>query len=224
MTVRKLGLAWSGAVFAACILPLAPPAAFAHPHVWIEANLEIVRNEAGEATQIRHVWRFDELFSSSLILDFDENGNGELDRAELDTIGKETRQSLGEYNFYTEVRNGEAVVDFYEPDPYLVDWENGRLIMIMALELTAPQKIGPQGFKVAVSDPTYYVAVELTSEDPVKVSGKGADCTYDITVPDWDALYARDAQKLADLFSAGADEKVEASDDYLTWINFSCPS
>lgn len=196
----------------------------AHPHVWIEANLEIVRDGKGQATEIRHVWRFDEIFSSSLVLDFDDNGNGQLDEKELEEIGKVTRESLTEYNFYTEVRSGSNIVDFYEPEPYIIDYKNGQLLMIMALELTKPQPMGTEGFKVAVSDPTYYVAVDLPDPTAVIVSGNGKKCTSEIIVPDWDALYARDADRLADLFAAAPDEKVDGSEDYLTWVEFHCPA
>ena len=209
---------------AACLLLSSGLPGAAHPHVWIEANLEIVRDANGQATEIRHVWRFDEIFSSSLLLDFDNNGNGKLDAEELEEIGKVTRESLGEYNFYTEVRSGSNIVDFYEPEPYIVDFDNGQLLMIMALELTKPQPMGAEGFKVAVSDPTYYVAVELADPTAVTVSGNGEKCTSKIVVPDWDALYARDADRLADLFAAAPGEKVEGSEDYLTWVEFHCPA
>ncbi|WP_075997392.1 DUF1007 family protein [Salaquimonas pukyongi] len=220
LTVRSTLIA---GLAASLLLSSGMPGA-AHPHVWIEANLEVVRNEKGEATEIRHVWRFDEIFSSSLVLDFDDNGNGELDPEELETIGKETRISLAEYNFYTEIRSGSKVIDFFEPEPYIVDYKNGQLMMIMAMELTEPQPMGAEGFKVAVSDPTYYVAVELPDPTAVIVSGNGKSCTSQIVVPDWDALYARDADRLADLFTAGPDEKIDASEDYLTWVEFSCPA
>ena len=209
---------------AAALGAVAVQPVWAHPHVWIEANLEIVRNDKGEATQIRHVWRFDELFSSSLLLDFDNNGNGQLDEKELEEIAKVTRESLSEYNFYTEVRSGSDIVDFYEPEPYIIDIKDGQLLMIMALELTKPQPMGKEGFKVAVSDPTYYVAVELPDPTAVTVSGNGKTCTSQIVVPDFDELYARDAKRLEELFAAGPDEKVEASEDYLTWVEFSCPA
>lgn len=211
-------------MLAAGLLLSSVPPGLAHPHVWIEANLEIVRNDKGEATEIRHVWRFDEIFSSSLVLDFDDNGNGQLDEKELEEIGKVTRASLAEYNFYTEVREGSNIVDFYEPEPYIIDFKNGQLLMIMALELTKPQPMGAKGFRVAVSDPTYYVAVELPDPTAVTVSGNGKACTSEIVVPDWDELYARDADRLADLFAASPDEKVDASEDYLTWVEFSCPA
>lgn len=205
------------------ILAIATPGtANAHPHVFIEANLEVVRNDKGEATEIRHVWRFDEFFSSSLLLDFDANGNGKLDESELQEIAGITRQSIAEYNFYTEVRNGETVGNFYEPEPYIVDQDGSHLLIIMSLELEKPMAMGAEGFKIAVSDPTYYVAVDLQDEGSVLVSGNDKGCRYEIVRPDFDKLYAEDAQRLADLFAAGPDDEVEASDDYLTWVEFKC--
>lgn len=210
------------AAFPAVAAFLVPAGASAHPHVFAEANLEIVRNEAGEATEIRHVWRFDEFFSATVVLDFDANGNGELDRSELGEVARIVNESLADFNFYTEVRQGEAVIDFYEPDPFLVDFQNGQIIMILAMQLVSPQMMGPEGFRVAVSDPTYYVAIDFLDIAAVQVSGNSGNCTSQIVVPDWDALYAQDAQRLADLFAAGPDEEVEASEDYLTWVEFSC--
>ena len=52
----------------------------------------------------------------------------------------------------------------------------------------------------------------------------GAIPRFQIVVPDFDELYARDAKRLEELFAAGPDEKVEASEDYLTWVEFSCPA
>lgn len=206
--------------------PAAP--ALAHPHVFAEANLEIVRNGEGKATHIRHVWRFDELFSATVVLDFDSNGDGRLDHGELAEVGAIVSESLADFNFYTEVRNGEAVVDFYEPDPFLVDYQDGQVIMILSLELVSPQGMLGDGFRVAVSDPTYYVAIDFFSDEAIQVSSAAesgtAACVSQIVVPDWDALYARDAERLAQLFAAGPDEDVEASEDYLTWVHFSCPA
>lgn len=201
---------------------LLPGAANAHPHVFVEANLEIVRNEAGEATTIRHVWRFDELFSSSLLIDFDENGNGQLDTSELQEIADVTRQSIAEYNFYTEIRNGNEIINFYEPEPYIADMQDGQLLIILAVELEQPVKMSGKDFRVAVSDPTYYVAIDFLTDDAVRVSGKSAGCSTEVVPPDWDALYAEDAQRLADLFAAPADADIQASDDYLTWVHFAC--
>jgi len=196
----------------------------AHPHVFLEANLEIVRNEKGEVTDILHVWRFDEIFSSSMVLDFDENGNTILEIPELEMIANETRASLSQYSYFTHVKDGDKDIALKSPDPYLVDFQDGQLLLIMSIALETPHMLGPEGFKIAVSDDTYYVAVEIADNDSIQISGKNTNCQWNIERPDFDALYARDAERLSDLFAAGPDEEVEGSDDYLTWVEFSCPA
>ena len=208
----------------AVLLLLGTAGAHAHPHVFLEANLELVRNQEGFVTELRHVWRFDDIFSSSLILDFDENGNGELDIAELQEIANITKSSLSEYEFYTHVMKDGSDVKLQEPDPFYVDFQDGPLIMIMSIALEKPQSIGKTGFKVSVSDDTYYTAVEFNNEKSIDINGTKGGCSWEIIRPDFDALYARDAERLADLFDAGPDDKVEGSDDYLTWVEFSCPN
>jgi ABC-type uncharacterized transport system substrate-binding protein len=197
-----------------------PSNAIAHPHVFVEANLEVVRDEAGLITEIRHVWRFDEVFSSTVMLDFDENGDGELDKSELDTVASETKQSLAEYNFFTEIRNAGEGVDVYEPAPYIIDYVDGQILMIMAMELVTPTAASNE-FKISVSDPTYYVAVDLVGDNAVHMSGNSAGCEHEIERPDFDALLARDQQTLIDRFTQD-EETFVATDEYLTWVHFRC--
>ena len=37
----------------------APAAAFAHPHIFAQARLEVVAGEVGTISELRNVWRFD---------------------------------------------------------------------------------------------------------------------------------------------------------------------
>jgi ABC-type uncharacterized transport system substrate-binding protein len=216
--MKRVGLPFLSAAFFLCLAGLAN----AHPHVFVEANLEIVRNEAGDAVEIRHVWRFDELFSSSLFLDFDANGNGSFETEELDDIANTTRTSLADYHFFTDVRVSGEMVDLAEPDVFFADYQDGQLLLVLSMAFRTPQSMKGTDFRISVSDPTYYVAVDFVGDDAVLLSGGGGQCQHEIVRPDFDALYARDADKLERLFSAGPDEEVEASDDYLTWVNFTC--
>ena len=220
--IRRPSRPFKGVLLAAAMLILPVSPVRAHPHVFIDANLEIARDDQGRATEIRHVWRFDEIFSSSVVLDFDTDGDGKLGLKELEEVASTVKKNIAEFNFYTEVRDGNEVVNFYEPDPFLADFVDGQLILILALELEKPQQMTGGGFRVAVSDPTYYVAIEFNALAGITVTGKGGACKSDVVVPDWDALFARDAERINKLFSAPADETVEASDDYLTWVNFTC--
>ncbi len=57
--------------------------ALAHPHVFAEARMEVVIGDQGVIDELRHVWRFDELFSSTVLVEFDTSANLKLEAEEL---------------------------------------------------------------------------------------------------------------------------------------------
>ncbi len=54
-----------------------PSAAAGHPHLVFDAKFEAVADPAGNLVEVRDLWHFDEVFSSSVLLDFDKNANPE---------------------------------------------------------------------------------------------------------------------------------------------------
>ncbi len=141
-----------------------PAVAFAHPHVMVEANLEIVRDEAGQVTELRHVWRFDELFSTTVLVDFDANADNALQPEELEEVSKTVTQSISEQDWFTEVRSGNDTVEIVGPDKIMVDYQDGQLLMFFPARLKQPVSTAAAPFRVSVSDPTYYVAMEIADE------------------------------------------------------------
>lgn len=73
------------------LLALAPVAAMAHPHIFVEARLEVVAAPDGTIQELRNIWRFDEVFSSSVVMDFDKNTDLKLEPNELAEVGKTVR-------------------------------------------------------------------------------------------------------------------------------------
>jgi ABC-type uncharacterized transport system substrate-binding protein len=197
-----------------------PVQSLAHPHVIVEANLEILRNKDGAIVELRHVWRFDELFSSTVMLDFDENGDGKLDTAELDKVGQTVTESISEYNFYTEVRLDGQPVAFKPPARIMVDYMDGQILMFFAETIPDPMQIKGRSFRVAVSDPTYYVAIEIADESAIQITGEGTACTASIQRPDFDKLYAQNSQTLTEQFFNNPNTAL--GDDWLTWIELKC--
>ncbi len=209
-------------IFAA-LLAACPQVARAHPHVFVEANVEIARDASGSVTEIRHVWRFDELFSSTVLLDYDGNGDGELDTAELDEVSKTVTESLGEYDYYTEVRYDTQSKAFKLNDRIMVDYVDGQVLMFFALKMDEPLALSGHAFRVAVSDPTYFVAMELAGESAIQIDGPDApDCKANIEVPDFDKLYARDSQTLTEQFFNNPNN-ASLGDEWLTWVTVQCP-
>jgi len=95
-----------GAIF----LIAATGALHAHPHVFAEARLDVVVSGDGEVDSLRHVWRFDDLFSSTVLLEFDANQDLELDQAELEEVSSVVYQSLAEFDYFQIVSaNGKQI-------------------------------------------------------------------------------------------------------------------
>lgn len=209
-------------IIALCLITISGTQVFSHPHVFLEANLEIHRDAQGRAIELRNVWRFDEVFSTSVVVDFDENGDNALDVKELEHIGATIKTNLKEFDYFTEVRADGEIVEFELPKIFLADYNDGKLTLIVAMELKEPQIMTGKNFSVSVSDPTYYVAVEIADENAIELSGGGGDCKSEIVRPDFDVLYAQNPEVFLKDFQGSDDPEVFNSDEYLTWVNFNC--
>lgn len=203
-------------------LPLAGAgAAYAHPHVFVEANLEIVRDTQGAVAQLRHVWRFDELFSSTVILDFDSDADGNLSVGELDEVSAVVTESIGENEFFTQVRVNGKRSEFRGPDRIMVDYVDGQILMFFALDFDEPVAFAGGGLRISVADPTYYVAMEIAGEEAIQITGQGSKCSAHIQRPDFDQLYADNRAALTEKFFT---DPVNATlgDEWMTWIELNC--
>jgi ABC-type uncharacterized transport system substrate-binding protein len=206
----------SAVLIAAVALPYS---ANAHPHVFVEANLEIVRDDQGNITELRHVWRFDELFSTTVVLDFDANANDMLEPDELDEVSKTVTQSVGQENFFTEIRQGNQDVEFLAPEKINVDYKDGQILMFFATRLKASVKPGDGDFKVSVSDPTYYVAMDIADDSAVMISGNASGCSSLVQRPDYDKLMSQ-AATTEDFFNN--PNGAGLGDAWMTWVTLKC--
>lgn len=183
--------------FAAALLPLP---ALAHPHIFAEARLEVVADDKGAVAELRNVWRFDELFSSSVLLDFDKNSDLKLDQDELAEVGKVVLDSLSEYNYYTTITGDGKNISVVKPDVINVDYKDGQLLMFFAVK---PGQAMPLKGKMTfgVYDPTMYTAMDFpTDEDLVVVGDKLAACKHQVVRPDPDEVLAQNQSSLTDAF------------------------
>jgi len=194
--------------------------ASAHPHVFVDAQMEVVLNDEGKFTELRHVWRFDELFSSTLIIDFDKNGNNELDTNEIEEITGIVKESIAEYDFYTALRSGKDVINFYEPEKISAYMENGQMIMFLSIEPEFPHDFKKAPLRISASDTSYYVAFEF-SEKNIILKGDMETCKTNVTVPDFDALYASNSETLTEAYFENP-ENPGLGDEFFSWAEVSC--
>ena len=175
--------------------------AWAHPHVFAEASLEIVVDGGGNVEALRHVWRFDDLFSSTVLIEFDMNTDLELDARELDAVGAVIHESLAEFDYFQFVTLDGREVGMQPPERIIADFQDSQLIILFESRPAQPLKLsGTAGF--GVYDPTFYTAIDFYDDASLTVSTLPAFCQRSVVRPDADEAIAMNQQSLTEAFFA----------------------
>jgi ABC-type uncharacterized transport system substrate-binding protein len=148
----------------------------AHPHVFVNARVEILFDAQGRMTDIRHVWKFDPAFSAFASQGLDKNGDGKLSAAELAPMAKTNVDSLKAYRFFTWLTIGNKQVKFKFPDKYFLRDDDGLLTLYYQLPLAEPTAPGPN-MTLEVYDPEYFVAFTFAKTDPITLYHAPPGCT-----------------------------------------------
>ncbi|MBL0371741.1 DUF1007 family protein [Rhizobium sp. KVB221] len=180
-------------------LVFAPVVAAAHPHVFADARLEIVANDDAQITELHNIWRFDEVFSSSVLMDFDKNANLKLDPPELEEIGKTVLTSLEEFGYYTTLTDNGKPVKVAKPDRINVDYKDGQLLMFFAIKPAQPMNLKGK-LTFGIYDPTLYASIDFPSDKDVVLMGAFGACKSAIVRPDPDEVIAENKSSLTDAF------------------------
>lgn len=186
---------------AAALLALAAGTgtAAAHPHVFAEARLELAVSPDGTVEALRHVWRFDELFSSTILLDFDKNADNLLNEEEAAEVARIVKESIAEFNYFNTVSDNGKDVDMTIPGDILVDYADGQVTML--LESTPRQAMKVAGkVTFGVYDPTFYTAIDFMEDTDLVVENMPAGCTSAVVRPDPDEAIAANTKTLTEAF------------------------
>ena len=179
-------------------------AASAHPHVFAEAKMTLVVNTHGAVDKIRHHWVFDDLFTSTVVVEFDKNQDLQLDAAELKEVQNTIVDSIGDFNYFQTISNNGADVKMARP-PNLTASMDGTTLVI-AFE-SSPAKILPLHGKVSfgIYDPTFYTAIDFVEDGDISASGLPQGCASKVVRPDPEEAIAQNKENLTDSFYATTD-------------------
>ena len=148
---------------AAFFLPLinAVPAA-AHPHVFIENKVTFVV-DAGKVTALRLSWVFDDVFSDSLLMQFDADGDGKV-----------PSPNLKMFHYFTYVWLDGKQLDPIDPTEFVASADDKRIVTFQ-MKVPLPQAVDPRTAALAteIYDIEYYVQVDLAQQDPVSLENAG---------------------------------------------------
>ena len=205
---------------AAVVLWLAVPSVGrAHPHVWIDSVVELMFNEANALTGVRVYWAFDEFYSAFAVEGLDADGDGTISPDELRPLVTQNIKELKDFNYFTFVEADGKPQPHDDVTEYGMHYINGRLAMWFLVPLAKP--VDPRTAKVSVStyDPTFYIAVDPATENPVRVNGAmPSGCAYTVSAPEENA----DTLQYSENFFQGLDGSEGIGARFASWIRLSC--
>jgi ABC-type uncharacterized transport system substrate-binding protein len=207
------------ALCAAALITLATPARV-HPHVFAEAKLQITIAPDGTVDQLQHNWRFDDVFSQTVMFEFDKDANGKIDAAEQAEISKTIVESIGEYNYFEAVVRDDKEAKMAKPANLQAAFDGTVLVISFA---NSPLEKIPLTGKVSfgIYDPTFYTSIEFIEDKDVAVLGLPPACKTSVVRPDADEALAQNQSKLTDAFFSDP-QGTDMSKIFATRLEVSC--
>lgn len=166
--IRRAGLA--------CLVALWPGLAPAHPHVFIDAGMNLIFDAEGRLSAVRVFWAYDEFYSMLLVEDagLDPDHDGEIEQAALDAFaGTDVDWDAGFPGDLYLTRDADEIA-LAGPVDHGAHYQDGRIVTFHTRPLETPLTIGTPPVTAKVYDPTFFVAYDVTL--PVTVEGTDA-CT-----------------------------------------------
>lgn len=169
----KLGRPILTALGALAALAIDVPAQ-AHPHIWIEATVEVAIPQ-DRIDQVRISWTYDDYYSAALIDEFDRDKNRKFDPAEIKRLESEVLAPAIEFHFYAQARVRDRRIWAKAFRDFTAEIKGELVTFRFTLDM--PEiKVDPRQEPVALAlfDETYYVEIDVPKKRSVTLTGDGA--------------------------------------------------
>jgi len=138
----------------------------AHPHVFIDTTVTIMFDDEG-ITGFQIQWLFDEMFSSMIINDFDEDYNLQFNSTEIVNIEKNAFSNLKNFHYFSYISLNEKDFPFKKVTNFSASIIGERLIYKFFIPYKIKAKEAEQIVTVAVYDDSYYCDVAFAEKSPL---------------------------------------------------------
>jgi ABC-type uncharacterized transport system substrate-binding protein len=166
----------------------ARPAA-AHPHVFIDDVVTFLFTD-GKISGLRLLWTFDEVFSETLLEDFDTNRDGSFSASEIANIKKTSLSNLKKFGYFTHLWVDGRPFTTFDATDLMVTHKGDSVSYDMQITLANPLDPRHTKIETAIYDDTYYVEVGLHASAPVRFKGiPEGSCKYSVREDDSRAYY-----------------------------------
>jgi nickel/cobalt transporter (NicO) family protein len=197
---------------------IAGGSASAHPHVWVTMTAEVVYAPDGSATGVRHVWTFDDMYSTFATQDTDSKVKGQFTREELAPLAEVNMTSLKEYDYFTYGKANGQKLTFSDPTDYWLEFKDSLLILHFTLPFAKPVQAAQ--LSVEIFDPEFFIDFSFAEKNPVALAGAPEPCKLKVYRPEDPSTQG--AQVLPDA-QAGQPDTMNYGAQFANRIAVECP-
>ena len=176
----------------------------AHPHIFVDAGLQLVRDAQGRVIAAEVTWRYDELYSLILAEDYGLDPDYDLRLTEEEVtamLGFDLNWSGG-FEGGLVIRQAGQALNLGSPEPVsLTMLETGQIQTTHRRPVAGA--IAAEPVEAQIYDPEFYIAFEMILE--IGVEG-APECSATLIRADLDAAYAGLEAALAEIGGAVAAE------------------
>lgn len=137
---------------------------FAHPHVFIDATVKAVFDDAGFSA-IRNHWVYDELYSSAMMSSGDTDGDGQISDSENKWFCETILAPLKEYNYFNYIQSGTAFLKVLGLSNFKATFKNNRLVLDFETKFSIPIGSDYTMLVIAIADISNYFQVTADMEN-----------------------------------------------------------
>lgn len=182
-----------------------PTMASTHPHVFIDATVEVIFDAEGRAEALRIGWTYDEFFSMLIIED--RNLDPDYDTvltpaAEAQLAGFDMQWDADFPGDTYALMDGKALA-LSRPEGFSASYGDGKITSTHLRRFDVPVVVADVPLTVQVYDPGFYTAYAIVGK--TTLTGRD-DCTAQVFEPNRDAA---DQALLAALAEVSADVDIE---------------
>lgn len=183
-----------GALLGVALLAGTAPAALAHPHIFIDATLEVIFDADGRAEALRIGWAYDDLYSLTYLVEngFDPEFDGILTTEETARLqGFDMNWEEGFPGDTYALQAGQPLA-LGRPEAFSAELREGRLVSSHLRRFAAPVAMTAP-LVVQVYDPSFYTAYTIAAM-PVLTGAalkEAGACAVEVFEPDRAAADAR---------------------------------
>ncbi|MEM6306159.1 MAG: DUF1007 family protein [Pseudomonadota bacterium] len=203
---------------------IAGTSAAAHPHIFVDAGLEVITDQEGRMTHVRVTWAYDALYSLLITEDYgmDQDGDAVLTEAEEAALNGFDMAWIEGFNGDLVAQIDGQPLRLGRPEAHTAVMREGRIVTTHLRAVQGTPALGNALLSLKPFDRTFYTAYDVTGH--VRVQGLDG-CMIEKELPNIDEELEKLQVQLAKL---GTDQDAiemgfpEVGEAFATEVRITC--